>query len=333
MATTNPADLTGDGRVDVQDLLQAIASGQSHLLLDVIDNLGWESSTHNPPGSWDPVLWESLVSSGTQDEMVAYLSGFTGPSAVGADLETVGSITTRRDGEVIEGKRVEGNIRVRHADVVIRDCVVGVKSNGRRKNGALYGIDDPYRSSIGGYSPNTTVQRCRFFYDDQPVDGGYTYRGALTGHTTFMDCVFEDCLWGIQASSRSVLKRCIVKPGPNPEGWHSAGLIVHDARHGLLVEDCAFLHGTTSAVQMSPYHAPIIGFTMLRSLLNSGGRYEYQGGYTPTDSKPGTDHWMHSRDHRIEGCAMGPSASGMFHGGEVVPGTIWKNNRDLGRVA
>lgn len=319
-STSHPADINNDGRVDNADLLQ------------VIQAMGWERPGNDPdPGgpqdAFNEARWTNLLQTSPDiDTPARYLRAFTGPSEPEDRLD-------RRDhafrssvkGEVIEGVRFGGPIVIDHDDIVLRDCIIDVSSNNQFQNAALYGLDDRWPWGRG-----TVLERVLFRYVGDPVDGGYTYRGGTTAHTLLIACRVQDPLWGFEVSSNTLIDRCIIERGPNPRGWHSASVTVKDARDGATIRNSVLLHGTTGAVQCWSPHAPVQGLRVERCVLAAEhANYQVQGGYTPTDG----DHWAEMRDHSYTDNLIGEGKSGLYHPGEVVPGTVWRNNRVIRRRA
>ena len=318
---TNRADVNQDGVVDTNDLTE------------VIQNLGWTADQQpgsdgtddmpvpNPANGFDADRWQKLLDSQERDKAIAYVGQFVGPQG---KLAKSGRVVTERDGQVIEDLHITGNIVVNHDNVTIRNCLIEVPSNSQFRNSALYAIDDRWP-----FSENTLIENVRARYAGDPVDGGYTYRGMVTGSTTIRDSVFEDVLWGLEISSETVVERCIIEPGVHPQGWHSASITVKDARKGATVRHCALLHGTTSAVQIWSPHAPVKDLVVESCILDADhANYEYQGGWTPTDGKK----WSEMERHSVRHCLIGQSKSGPFHPGEQPPFLEWEGNVWMGAV-
>lgn len=229
----------------------------------------------------------------------------TGPRS--GDLPASGSIVTERDGQVIEGLRINGTIEVRHSDVVIRDVEIvnggsnySIWSNGGRGKGtriewvAIDGSGNTERRGIA-LDGDTTVYRTSVV--------GHTNAGIIRSGDRWIESYSGDRVDEVENSDS-----------------HGSGLGAHGASDIQVVRsNLGGVRYGSSALSLYPRVAPIQDALIKDNLFNGGSFCLYAG---DTSNHP---HRGENRNIQIIGNKFG---SQFFDGcGQYGPVTAWNGSR------
>lgn len=232
----------------------------------------------------------------------------TGPRT--DDLEqAAGEIVTERDGQVIEGLRIAGSIKVMHDDVTIRDVEIV-------NDGEWHSIWSPHHSDGG---TGTTVEWVRIDGKGNvdakgiALNGDTTvYRTAVIGHTSGMILRSGDRLIESYSGDRAeeVESTDAHGSGASSQGANDIEVVrsnIGGVRYG------------SSALSLYPRVAPIQDALIQDNLFNGGSYCLYAG---DTSNHPYRDQ---NRDIRIVGNKFGTRT--WDDCGQYGPYTAWNGSR------
>lgn len=231
----------------------------------------------------------------------------TGPRT--NDLEQSGSIRTSHDGQVIEGMRVHGNIKVMHADVTIRD--VEIVYDGTQH--AIYSS-----SSNPGETVNTRIE-----WTHVDARGTCDARGIVVygwDTTVYRTSVIGGSSGGMLVNgdewieSYSGDREDEVAAGE----CHGSGLSTHGADGVKVVRSNLDMgHSGSSALSLYPRVKPVTDALIEANLFNGGSYCTYGG-----DLK---EHKESNHHIRYLGNKFGRSAHDTC--GQYGPVTAWTDDR------
>ncbi len=282
-------------------------------------------ATEPPPGG-DPAppppldaTWEEAYQSGDLDVIRAWFGQNTGIAHAGlteADLTLTSTMTTSRDGQVIDGMLVRGNIRVMHDDVTIRNT----KITGSGDWYAIYvaAADRELVNSLtvenvsiegfgcaGGSDP-----KCETAILTWPGNQLTADRVNIRGHSG-----------GIRLNGGARITYTSVQDIQTYAGSHNTAMSTRGGTDYAISR--SFLEGSTSSA-LALYSDATISYVDVSEVVFDGGGYSFNGG----DNKAAGDSLNNIRftDNRFtRNHSFGPVTNWC----DDCPGNVWSNNSYL----
>lgn len=229
-------------------------------------------------------------------------------------LERTGSITTRYDGQVIDGVDVSGNITVRHDNVTIRNCRV-------RYDGTDYAIDARLYKPSG-----TLIDHCDITtVGDRPHEafGVYLANGTVRWSNIwrFQTGVFVN-------GDNARVEHNLVWDARRVSGTHGTGMSANNGGSNIVFKGNR-INGNSSAALALYAQNPFHGVTVEDNLFDGGNNASFC--LNAGSNKNGVSS---NTDIRIRGNLFGRSAyprcgeyGPYFNWGDSRPGAEWRDNR------